>query len=109
MWRKDNEGKFISPIFGNFEGRKRPFVTQGLPLMTAGRISVNRAAKSAGIGELDSSIAKDLIDNENIHSFVAELHFPRFTRFLGIIFPSFDSNSNRFATADESLEHICFQ
>ena len=47
-----------------------------------------RAAKGAGIGELDSSIAK----TPNIRCFVAKLHLPRFTRFLGIILPSFDSN-----------------
>ena len=35
-------------------------------------------------------------------------HLLRFTHFLGITFPSFDSNSNIFATAAESLEHICF-
>ena len=39
-----------------------------------------------------SSIAK----TPNIPCFVAKLHLSRFTRFLGMIFPSFDSNSNRF-------------
>ena len=61
-------------------------------------IFLARAARSGGSGELDSSIAKDLNDSEdpNIRCFVTKLHLSRFTRFLGMIFPSFDSNSNRF-------------
>ena len=39
-----------------------------------------------------STIAK----TPNIRCFVVKLHLSRFTRFLGMIFPSFDSNSNRF-------------
>ena len=45
----------------------------------------------------------------NIRFFVAKSHLSQFTRFLGILFPFFDSNSNRFATAAESLENICYQ
>ena len=47
-----------------------------------------------------SSIAKDLIDSEDPkHTlFCREIAFAA----IYLLFPSFDSNSNRFATADES-------
>ena len=57
-------------------------------------------------GELDSSIAKDLIDSKD----------PKYTQFgsrstgfLGMIFPATDSNLNRFIAAAESWKHICYQ
>ena len=56
---------------------------------------IARAAKRVGIWELDSSIAKDLIDSENPkHTlFCREIAF---VSIYGMIFPSFDSNLNRF-------------
>ena len=69
-----------------------------------------KAARSAGIGKLDSSIAKDLIGSQDPkHTlFCREIAFASIYALFRDTFPSFDSNSNRFATAAESLEHICF-
>ena len=57
-----------------------------------------RAAKSVGIKGLDPSIAKDLNDSEDPkHTlFCREIAFVAIYALLGMIFPSFDSNSNRF-------------
>ena len=61
---------------------------------------------SSGIGELESSIAKDLSDSKDPkHTlfFREKTHLSVFTRFLR---DNIFILSNRFATAAESLEHI---
>ena len=71
-------------------------------------LGYGRVAKSARTDEPGSSIAKDLIDSENPKHrlFCTEIAFDAI--YTLIIFPSFDRNSNIFATAAESLKHICF-
>ena len=67
-------------------------------------------AQSAGIGGLDPSIAKDLIDSEDPkHTlFCREIALVVIYSFLGMIVPSFD-NSNRSVIATESFEHIFYR
>ena len=70
-----------------------------------------RVAQSVGIGGLDPSIAKDLIDSEDPkHTlFCRKIAFAAIYELFRDNISIFWSNSNRFATADESLEHICSQ
>ena len=59
-------------------------------------------------GERGSSIAKDLIDSEDHKhtQFCRETAFVAiYALFSGVIFPSFDGNSNMFATFTEQKSY----
>ena len=69
-------------------------------LQTSAQYTPGQGGISAGTGEPGSSIAKDLIDSEDPkHTlFCRETAFVAiFRAFSGVIFPSFDRNSNIFA------------